>query len=144
MTWKKHTIWFSRFAAPRPVGPAPMTRTSTSLTKSVNWRSGMCWWGGVCSHVRHCVRVERDTGEEGSVASENDQGRSCSCACKGKGSYGVEGKRWKSSTKKFEVVLRTCAATRQPLRLAYQFHLATIDCNYTDKDPGCFQLARTL
>lgn len=33
---------------------------------------------------------------------------------------------------------------QQPLRLAYQFHLATIDCNYTDKDPGRFQLARTL
>lgn len=27
----RHTIWFRRFAAPRPVGPAPMTSTSTLL-----------------------------------------------------------------------------------------------------------------
>lgn len=29
----KLTIWFRRFAAPRPVGPAPMTRTSTLLCR---------------------------------------------------------------------------------------------------------------
>lgn len=29
MGWR--TIWFSLFAAPRPVGPAPITRTSTFL-----------------------------------------------------------------------------------------------------------------
>jgi hypothetical protein len=28
--------WFRRFAAPRPVGPAPMTRTSTSLYTMVS------------------------------------------------------------------------------------------------------------
>lgn len=28
--------WFRRFAAPRPVGPAPMTRTSTSLCTVVS------------------------------------------------------------------------------------------------------------
>jgi hypothetical protein len=28
------TIWLSRLAAPRPVGPAPMTRTSTDLSRS--------------------------------------------------------------------------------------------------------------
>lgn len=30
---KIRTIWFNRFAAPKPVGPAPMTRTSTELFK---------------------------------------------------------------------------------------------------------------
>ena len=30
-----HTIWFNRFAAPSPVGPAPMTKTSTEL-KSIS------------------------------------------------------------------------------------------------------------
>lgn len=32
------TIWFSLFAAPRPVGPEPMTRTSTSLYRYVSVR----------------------------------------------------------------------------------------------------------
>ena len=31
VSWQDRTIWFRRFAAPWPVGPAPMTRMSTSL-----------------------------------------------------------------------------------------------------------------
>lgn len=31
------TICFSLFAAPRPVGPEPMTRTSTLLQKGISW-----------------------------------------------------------------------------------------------------------
>jgi len=30
------TTWFNRFAAPRPVGPAPMTRTSTLLRSDIS------------------------------------------------------------------------------------------------------------
>jgi len=32
----KLTMWFRRLAAPSPVGPAPMTRTSTSLPQAVS------------------------------------------------------------------------------------------------------------
>lgn len=36
------TIWLRRFAAPRPVGPAPMTRTSTELKSSTKTTVSNC------------------------------------------------------------------------------------------------------
>lgn len=34
------TIWFSLLAAPRPVGPAPMTKISTELGRFSQWNPG--------------------------------------------------------------------------------------------------------
>jgi len=34
VAFSKPTSWWRRFAAPKPVGPAPMTRTSTELRLS--------------------------------------------------------------------------------------------------------------
>jgi hypothetical protein len=46
--------WFRRFAAPRPVGPAPMTRTSTSLYTMVS-RVEVATGCGRSSHLLgHC------------------------------------------------------------------------------------------
>lgn len=45
-----HTSWLRRLAAPRPVGPAPMTRVSTSVVDmAMLWLEGKkkfpTWWG---------------------------------------------------------------------------------------------------
>ena len=45
------TIWLSRLAAPRPVGPAPMTRISTDLFRSAIASKGAMGRGAL--QVRH-------------------------------------------------------------------------------------------